>query len=408
MTVNKSRRTVGQWHLQLHRYLLIGARAAEGRVRRLRASWRHNPSRDLEIDDPEIAQMGPLTRDYLHRLFRSVESRVAEEGEDARDRIFADLAERHGDDLEPRAAKVTAGLLADAGRLTRSLDRDKKILALTLQQVWGDAFQAYEAVSYASYELGAEWAASRRAGQRPAVWNTLLDLHARACRVASEIQKLHRAGFATGAEARARSLHELAVVASVLQKSDAELTDRYRAYEAIEQYDDAVHYNEMCELLEQTPLSADRMAELKERYDDVTARWADIQKSSGWARSLFKNPTFRALEEYADLGHLYPFYRLGNHSVHAGPHASTMNYIEIGGSLHRSPGSTVHADFAETAHAALISLQQINGALLVERVAAEIDVDSLVGVMAIAGLIEVAGDRFEAAVGVAAEKGWVY
>jgi len=407
MTAIKGRRTVGQLHLQLHRHLLTGARTAEERVRSLRGSLRRDPGRDLEIDDPDIAEMGPLTRDYLHRLFRKVESRVDEEGEAARDRILADLVERHGDDLESRAAQVTTGLLADAGRLNRSLNRDRRILALTLQEVWGDAFHAYEAVSYATYELGAEWA-SRRPGPRPAVWDTLLDLHARACRVASEIQTLHQAGFPTGAEARARSLHELAVVASVLQKSDAELTDRYRAYEAIEQYDDALHYNEMCESLGRIPIPANKMQELKGRYDDVTARWADIKKANGWARSLFRNPTFRVLEEHADLGHLYPFYRLGNHSVHAGPHASTLNYIEIGGSLHRSPGSTVHADFAETAHAALTSLQQINGALLVERVAAEIDVDSLIGVMAIGGLIEVAGDRFETAVQVAEERGWIY
>ena len=224
----------------------------------------------------------------------------------------------------------------------------------------------------------------------------------------SEIQTLQQAGFPSGAEARSRSLHELAVVASVLQKSDAELADRYRAYESIEQYNDAVKYNENCKALEQIPIPSDEMAELKTRSESAAKRWEGIKGANGWARSILKNPSFRELEAYADLGHLYPFYRLGNHSVHAGPRASTLQRIDIDGVPHRSPGSTVHADFAETAHGALISLQQINAAMLVERAGAGPDVDSLIAVMAIAGLIEVAGDRFAAAAQSAATKGWVY
>ncbi len=315
--------------------------------------------------------------------------------------------EREGDSLKPRATKVTTGLLAGAAHLDRSLSRDKRILAVTLQQVWGEAFQAYGAAAYASYEVGAGWAIDPP-GQRPVVWDSLLDLHARACRVVSEIQTLQQAGFPSGAEARARSLHELAVVASVLQKSDAELTDRYRAYEEIEHYNDAVQYNENCEALEQAPIPANEMAELKMMSESVAKKWEGIRGSNGWARSILKNPSFNDLEKYADLGHLYPFYRLGNHSVHAGPRASTLQRIEIDGVLHRSPGATVHADFAETAHGALISLQQINAALLGERVGAGADVDSLVAIMAIAGLIEVAGGRLTAAAQAAAEKGWAY
>jgi hypothetical protein len=348
-----------------------------------------------------------LTRDYFRRLHQGVESRVGVEGEDARDQIVADLVEREGDNLEPRAAKVATGLLAGAAHLDRSLSRDKAILAVTLQQVWGEAFQAYGAVAYASYELGAGWATDPP-GPRPVVWDSLLDLHARACRVVSEIQTLQQAGFPSGAEARARSLHELAVVASVLQKSDAELADRYRAYESIEQCNDAVQYNENCKALEQIPIPSDEMAELKARSESVAKRWEGIKGSNGWARSILKNPSFKELEAYADLGHLYPFYRLGNHSVHAGPRASTLQRIDIDGVPHRSPGSTVHADFAETAHGALISLQQINATMLVERVGAGPDVDSLIAVMAIAGLIEVAADRFAAAAQSAATKGWVY
>jgi len=295
--------------------------------------------------------------------------------------------------------------------LARRLRRDRRILSITLEQVWGDAFQAYDAVAYASYELGASWADRHQSPVRPLVWSTLLDLHSRACLVASEIGTLHRTGFPAVATARRRSLHELAVVALVLQGADEEITERYRDYEAIEHHDDAVQYQSHVSALGYSPLSDDELRLLTERHDEVVAKWGKaIKARNGWALPLAPGSGsvgFGKLEEIAGVEHLGPFYRLGSHAVHGGPRASSLQRVEINGVPHRTPGATVFGDIAETAHGALISLHQVNCALLSERCRAnDLDKKMVIGAGAIGELVERAGPVFEQAADVARSKGW--
>jgi hypothetical protein len=70
----------------------------------------------------------------------------------------------------------------------------------------------------------------------------LLGLHARAVRTAAEIRLLAMNGFAAGAEARARSLHELAVTSCVIGDADEVVANRYLAFVDVERCDDAVQY----------------------------------------------------------------------------------------------------------------------------------------------------------------------
>jgi hypothetical protein len=79
------------------------------------------------------------------------------------------------------ATRVADRLTDTTNVLARSLRRDRHILSLTLERIWGAAFEAYDAVAYASYEQGAYWASDQHTPDRPLVWSTLLDPHARAC-----------------------------------------------------------------------------------------------------------------------------------------------------------------------------------------------------------------------------------
>src|ERR1035437_7625528 len=62
----------------------------------------------------------------------------------------------------------------------------------------------------------------------------LTRLHARACQVTEEILTLLTAGFADGAMARWRTLHEIAVVASFISSHGEELAERYVQHQHIE------------------------------------------------------------------------------------------------------------------------------------------------------------------------------
>lgn len=320
--------------------------------------------------------------------------------------------EGHDRELEERTRQVAERLMATRAGLARRLRRDRHILSISLEQVWGDAFQVYDAVVYASYEQGAAWAAEHQPPARPLVWSTLLDLHARACRVASEIGALHRSGHPVAADARYRSLHELAVVALVLQDADEKVTARYRDYEAIEQYDDAVHYQRHASALGYGPPPDEEVQVLRERRDEVIAQWGqEITKPNGWAAPLAIGKSgsvgFATLEKIAGVDHLRPFYRLGSHAVHSGPRSSSLQRAEIDGVPHRMPGATVFGDIAETAHGALISVQQVNSALMAERLKADdLDEQSVIAVGAIGVLVEHAGPAFGEAADAARLKGW--
>lgn len=352
-----------------------------------------------ETDRVETSRLRCLGRSPLDtRTFRSDD--------------VSDSSERVGLGFEDRTARIADRLVATTTGVARGLRRDRRILSLTLEQVWGDAFQRYDAVVYASYEQGAFWAEEAHQPARPLVWETLLDLHARASRTASEIGALHRSGHPVGADARYRSLHELAVVAFVLQESDEEITERYRDYEAVEQYEDAQHYQRHVSTLGYGPLPDDEVETLRERHDEVVARWGQaIKKPNGWAVPLANEKSgsvsFARLEKIAGLDHLRPIYRYGSHAVHGGPRSASIQRVEIDGVAHRMPGATVFSDLAETAHGALISVQQVNSALMVERLKADdLDERSVVAVGAIGELVERAGTVFGAAADAARSRGW--
>lgn len=326
-------------------------------------------------------------------------------------RVVASPRTKESLEIEDLTERVATRLAETSTALARRLRRDRRILSITLEQVWGVAFQAYDAVAYASYELGASWAEGHQSPARPLVWSTLLDLHSRACLVASEIAALHRTGFPAGATARWRSLHELAVIALVLQGADEEITERYRDREAIEHHEDAKEYQSHASALGYSPLSDDELRLLSERHDAVVAKWGKaIKAPNGWALPLapgFGSVGVGKLEEIAGVEHLAPFYLLGNHAVHGGPRASSLQRVEINGVQYRTPGATVFGDIAETAHGALISLHQVNCALLSERCRTD-DLNSQVVITAgaIGELVERAGPVFGRAADVARSKGW--
>lgn len=115
------------------------------------------------------------------------------------------------------------------------------------------------------------------------------------------------------------------------------------------------------------------------------------------------------LEHFASLGHLRPFYRLGNHYVHAGARAAELNSRAAGPERSViSTGPTVFGDIAETCHGAMISLHQSTGALVSAFITEdrESSVDLVVGVQAQSRLVDRAGSAYGVAAEVARSRGW--
>lgn len=317
--------------------------------------------------------------------------------------------------LEETAKEIHTELLGGVPSLIASLDDGEREIADALTEVWGPADRLYRAFVYASYELGA--VISRASKQPSPTLEALLGLHPRAVRVAAEVRHLAMGGFAAGATGRGRSLHDLAVVSFVLADAPEEIAERYLAYSHIERCQDLRVYQDNAVKLNQSPLDATTVQKLEAAAAEVVDRWGrTIRSTNGWAVPLFPGAgrngvTFRQLEELAGLGHLRPFYRLGNHHVHAGPRASELNRRspdEPGAPALITAGPTVWSDIAETCHGAMISLEQVTVALCNAYIAVDsrTEVDLMVSLKAAVTFVRDAGPAYGEAADLARKRGW--
>ena len=121
----------------------------------------------------------------------------------------------------------------------------------------------------------------------------------RSCQVTDEIICLLENGFADGAMARWRTLHEIGVVAAVISKFGDDIAERYLAHQAVESRRTMKKYMDCCVDLGYKPVGARDVKKIEMRYDTAIARYGDTLKSDyGWAAHHLK----KARPYFVDLG----------------------------------------------------------------------------------------------------------
>lgn len=239
---------------------------------------------------------------------------------------------------------------------------------------WQDAIDLLETFIVVALETGEEINHEHReqaAEEQDYVFEALTYLHSRACQVAQEILALIRSGFADGAEARWRTLHEIAVSACIIKDHGEKTAERFLLYSIIEEYYEAKEYRKHEQILGER-VSDKHYEELKEARQSLLDRFGDdYDKMYGWAMHLFENSSggFRRLEDEADLEHIRPFYKVASDNVHGGSRGTTTSLGTVPyedpdkGFLPAGPTNT---GFAQPAHATAISLNQVTAALISE------------------------------------------
>ncbi|HIC8645122.1 hypothetical protein BAX97_11225 [Elizabethkingia meningoseptica] len=151
--------------------------------------------------------------------------------------------------------------------------------------------------------------------------DTLIAIHVRACQVANEILVLIKNGYADGAHARWRTLHELSVTFLYLYDSDYEVIHMYNDYEIIEKYKKAKEYKACENSLDLEDLEDDVWEELSKKRDEIIEQYGkDFSEGYGWTmKDLPKGRrNFRELEKHVGAEKLRIIYSWANESVHAG------------------------------------------------------------------------------------------
>lgn len=149
-------------------------------------------------------------------------------------------------------------------------------------------------------------------------FEALIRIHARALQISKEIYSLLTAGYADGANARWRSLHELVIVSKFLADNDNYVSQRFVEHESIIRYKDAKDYQEYCIELGYEPYDKQVINELKKRKDDLCRKYdKDYHITWGWIPSnIIKRKTFRSLEKHVGLDKFHPFYNWSSANIH--------------------------------------------------------------------------------------------
>lgn len=238
-----------------------------------------------------------------------------------------ETGEKVGNLLLPMAERMAGVYLSSirrrdyAGMLARRTDLHR--FRKRLRARWGAALDSYErflAVAQDCGEAANAYLRSGKAGKPGPLVEALSRVHARACHVAGEILALLESGYADGAHARWRTLHELAVVTALLTEHGDDLAEKYLLHEVVESLTAARQLADYAAQIGEKPLSKREMGRLATEQQALCERFgSEYRKRYGWAAKLLNNPNpnFDHLEKAATLNHLRPYYKLASYNVHA-------------------------------------------------------------------------------------------
>lgn len=222
-------------------------------------------------------------------------------------------------------------------------------------------------------------------------FDIVVRLHAKGCLICKEILVLLMNGYADGAHARWRALHEISVTAMFLEKHGADATQRYLDHEFVEAYKGASQLNEYESRINEAGFSQAELAEFKKHYNTVIDIYGkEFNKPYGWAQPFLPkgNQTFFSLEKAVGLDHWRPYYKLASQNIHAnvktirhslGLSESSEDILQVGPS---------NSGMIDPAHSTAISISQLTCTL----VCMSPNLDDLVAVKMLLSLSDETGE----------------
>lgn len=226
--------------------------------------------------------------------------------------------------LNSSSTKLVQQWKKQSNSILRKLRSDRKRFNKYNNKVWGKALDQLEGLVDISLDAGMVFVnkfSQEATEENDIVFEVLAKLHARSCQVSSEILTLLRNGFADGAHARWRTLHEISVIALFISQHDNELAERYLLHSTIADYLRAVEYKKYSELISYAPIPDEAFNQLKSNYDALLDKYEEnFKKEYGWASVVLNNkkPNFTNIEDKTGILHMRPFVKLAHINIHAG------------------------------------------------------------------------------------------
>lgn len=235
--------------------------------------------------------------------------------------------------LESLAHSLYVDTKKDGPRFLAAAKQFRRGFEGRLQRRWMKAIDLFDLTAQLALDAGSNFNGSHRpqaSADTDFVFEALCRLHARACLTTSEVRALLVSGHATGAMARWRTLHELAVVAFFIKERGGDVAERYLLHAAIESAKAGEEYQDSAVDLGNDPLTDEELASLRRRKDDLIKRFgAPFGEQYGWAASSLSNkrPNFSEIEQAVQLQHARGYYRMASLGVHSSARGS---YADLG------------------------------------------------------------------------------
>jgi hypothetical protein len=243
-----------------------------------------------------------------------------------------------------------------------------------LHERWQRPFDSLKTLIESCRETGEEYARHFRPepGKRGAVlFDCLVRLHARACLLTEEALWMMRGGFASGAQSRWRTLHEVTVVAHFISQHGERVAERYISHYKVDSYRAALQYQEHCAALGRSALAPMEVENLKDARDQLCLKYGKpYGEEWGWAaEALSKDrPAFIDIEQAIGMSHMRPYFKLACVSSHA---SSKGLFFDLGNALLTDAGFMLagasNAGFFDPGSCTAQSILQVTCTLLIHR-----------------------------------------
>ncbi|MFC6723493.1 DUF5677 domain-containing protein [Halobium palmae] len=178
----------------------------------------------------------------------------------------------------------------------------------------------------------------------------LQKLHGRGILIAREILTLIKSGFADGAQARWRALHEVATVAVFISRSSVETAKRYLLHEAIDDYQLADKIRDYPATRGLPEVSDEVMEGLSEKRETLRGTFNTYYSGTwGWAADELgnKSPGFKDIEESVGFESYRPHHFYASKlNIHGGAKGAMSQLGMVGSRPYSTTASPTNYGFS--------------------------------------------------------------
>lgn len=311
--------------------------------------------------------------------------------EEAFEEFVAGLPQTVQDITEHTSSDLLQVLKKDWSREAVRQKREREAFKTRLYDRWGDGLHLLRFLITFSQEMGNEINSSgRKSADAPLSVGVLTRLHARGCQIAEEVVCLLESGFADGAMARWRTLHEISAVAALIGEHGEELAERYAEHDAIECARAARQYQKYHARLGVEAIAAEELQEIEGLEKALKEKHGkEFGSPNGWAAKHLgiAEPKIDQLIAAARTDHMLPYYKIASHHVHANPRGIFFKLGILGEAEILLAGPS-NAGLEDPGQNAAISLMQITSALALLNPT----LDDLIAMKIIQQLVDQIGD----------------